>query len=187
MDSATKLDVKNDVTLTTDKGYKYMGTGTVQTPGKDWTIEKHAVKMQDGYIYWTVSVKDIPEDLTNVYIKDNMQKYWNNPGSMSGIYNTKITFTRKDNSSFDVDVTDSNDANIDNEYVTYTPDTAGNNQGYDYKFAFKDSLFTGSNPVKEITLEYKTKILDTDLNQVQRNYKTKQTFIILQMARKRKK
>ena len=51
-----------------------MGTGTVQTPGKDWTIEKHAVKMQDGYIYWTVSVKDIPEDLTNVYIKDNMQK-----------------------------------------------------------------------------------------------------------------
>ena len=176
MDSATKLDVKNDVTLTTDKGYKYMGTGTVQTPGKDWTIEKHAVKIQDGYIYWTVSVKDIPEDLTNVYIKDNMQKYWNNPGSMSGIYNTKITFTRKDNSTFAVDATDSNDANIENEYVIYTPDTAGNNGGYDYKFEFKDSLFTGSSPVKEITLEYKTKVLDTDLNQVQRNFKNVATI-----------
>ena len=60
--------------------------------------------------------------------------------------------------------------------MIYTPDTAGNNGGYDYKFEFKDSLFTGSSPVKEITLEYKTKVLDTDLNQVQRNFKNVATI-----------
>ena len=174
MDSVAPAPVKNTVTVTNNQGYSYKGDGTVNTPGKNWTISKSAggYDKTTGMITWSITFPDVPKGITNVLIDDDMRSFESTPGNMAYICNAKLQYKTADGTISSVNVTDENGAYVSNAIITsYTQGGTAAHQQYGYKFEFADSAFADdSKRITEMTLTYQTKVTDTDLNTVQRTF-----------------
>ncbi len=158
--SASSVQVRNDIAFTTVDGETYTGSGSVNTIPVAWDFTKTCEGETDGVISWKV-VTNIPTGLTNVCIKDDTSNYYTGNEFTPGSHSLQGDIYVKDTLVIDDGAIAAGATDIVESYDVWNG------------IKFKDGVF-GTTFINPVTITYNTVIGDADKEQ--KEYKNKATI-----------